>query len=93
MGNVLGMDTVMQHARQSAQKFQVPSDTAITQQILLFGDAFFGYRFTALDFTAVWSAADQILKVFAPDGRMLEAFPIADSVNESIPLPLQRKVA
>ena len=96
MDNVQEMDMVLQRVRLVARKFHVPSDI-ITQQILLFGDAFYGYRFTAPGFTAIWSAADLILKVFDPDGRMLETIPVLENTDgspvESIPLIPQRRVA
>ena len=97
MDNVLEMDTVLQHVRQTAKKLHVPSDTAITQQILLFAESFYGYRFTAPDFMAIWSAADQILKVFDLNGRMLETVPLSVETDgssvDSIPVLPQRKAA
>jgi hypothetical protein len=59
----------------------LPAETAITQQILLLGDSFYGYRFTAKDFTAIWSAADQTLKVCDKDGEMLEVFSPTNGVE------------
>lgn len=98
MDGVLEIDTVLQYVRQAARRFRVPSDAAITQQILLLGDAFYGYRFTVLDFTVIWSAADQTLKVYDHNGRMLEVSSPSEAIEEpsveSIPLSApQRKVA
>jgi len=89
MDNVREIDTVLQHVRRAAQRHRLPSDAAITQQILLFGDSFYGYRFTALDFTAVWSATDQMLKIFDSDSQLLDVFPL----SEATPLTSQRRAA
>ena len=94
MDGIQEIDTVFQHVQQAARRFYLPSDTAITQQILLLGDAFYGYRFTAMDFRAVWSAADQTLKVFDPNGRVLEIVPTSENTMGSMLLPSsQRRVA
>jgi len=94
MDGIQEIDTVFQHVRQAAGRFRLPSDVAIAQQILLLGDAFYGYRFTAMDFTAVWSAADQTLKVFDPNGRVLEIVPTSENTMGSMLLPSsQRRVA
>ena len=97
MDDVLEIDTVLQHVRQIARKLRVPSDTAVTQQILMFAESFYGYRFTTPDFMAIWSAADQILKVFDPNGRMLETLSISvgteGSFMDSIPVIPQRRAA
>jgi hypothetical protein len=96
MDGVLEIDSVLQQVRLALQRLRLPSDAAITQQILLLGDSFYGYRFTAMDFTAVWSAADQILKVFDSNGRALETFPtteISEETSESIPMFPQRRAA
>lgn len=74
MDGVQEIDIVLQQVRQVAGWLHLPADAAITQQILLLGDAFYGYRFTASDFTAVWSATDQTLKVCNRDGKMLKIF-------------------
>ena len=91
------IDSVIQHLWQALQRLQLPMDSTITQQILLLGDAFYGYRFTSSDFTAVWSAEDQRLKVFDAHGRALEAFQVSENAGEtsveSIPLSTQRKAA
>ena len=97
MDNVLEMDTVLRHVRLTARKLRMPSDTAITQQILVFAESFYGYRFTTPDFMAIWSAADQILKVFDPNGRMLETVSLSDDTDGlsvgSIPVIPQRRAA
>ena len=78
MEGVQEIDSVLQQVRQWARRFCVPSDAVITQQILLFGDSFYGYRFTAKDFTAIWSAAEQTLKVYDRDGQILESFTLSE---------------
>ena len=97
MDNAQETDSVWQHVRYAAQKFRVPSDAAITQQILLFADSFYGYRYTAPNFMAIWSAADHVLKVFDSAGRVLEVLPVTENTGassvESIPLILQRRAA
>jgi hypothetical protein len=89
MDDVQEIDIVMQHVRQAARRFRVPADATITQQILLLGDSFYGYRFTATGFTAVWSAADQTLKVCDSEGEMVEVY----SPNDAELLLSQRKAA
>ena len=97
MDNVMEMDSVLQLVRQSAQRFGLSADTAVTQQILLIGDAFYGYRYASSDFTAVWSAADQSLKIHDINGRVLEVISPQRSEQltaESTALPLlPRKAA
>jgi len=98
MDGVLEIDSVLQHVRHTAQRLRFSADTALTQQILLLGDAFYGYRFTATDFTAVWSAADQMLKMYDRDGRMLGFFsptkePEESAVEPAAVPPSQRKAA
>lgn len=86
MDRVLEIDAVFQHVRQTANRLRLPADTAIDQQILLLGDTFYGYRFTTMDFRAIWSAADQTLKVFDPDGIILEVIPTSENGAATIPL-------
>ena len=98
MDGVWEIDTVLQHVRHTARRFRLPADAALTQQILLLGDAFYGYRFTTTDFTAVWAAADQTLKMYDRDGRMLGVFSPAKKEDESAVdpaalSPSQRRVA
>jgi hypothetical protein len=96
MDGVLEIDSVLQQVRQTVRRLHLSSDAAITQQILLLGDSFYGYRFTSMDFTAVWSAADQILKVFDANGRALGNISTkenGETISESIPAFPQRKVA
>ena len=71
MSNVKEIDNVLQSVRQAALHFGIASDGAVGQQILLLGDSFYGYRFTAREYTAVWSASDQTLKIFDLNGRCL----------------------
>ena len=78
MDGVREIDSVLQRVRQATRRLRIPSDAAITQQILLFGDSFYGYRFTTVGFTAIWSAAEQTLKVHDHDGQVLEVFPTAE---------------
>ena len=78
MDGVREVDSVLRQVRQETRQFCVPSDAAITQQILLFGDSFYGYRFTTTGFTAVWSAAEQTLKVCDPDGQVLDVIPTTE---------------
>jgi len=78
MDDVREIDFVLQRVRQATRRFCIPSDAAITQQILMFGDSFFGYRFTTSGFTAIWSAAEQTLKVCGQDGHVLETVPTSE---------------
>jgi len=96
MGDIQEVDTVLQHVRQAAQRYRVPSDAAITQQILLFGDAFYGYRFTAANFTAIWSAVDQTIKIGDRAGQLLEVFVPSETAETTVgvlPLSLHRRAA
>ncbi|MGL4594112.1 MAG: hypothetical protein ACRCUY_05220 [Thermoguttaceae bacterium] len=69
MTNIKEIDGVLKSVKQAAAQFGCRSDGAIGQQILLLGDSFYGYRFTSREFTAVWSAADQVLKLFDVNGK------------------------
>ena len=97
MNNIREIDTVLQHVRRATKRYRLPADATITQQILLFGDSFYGYRFTSLDFTAVWSAADHVLKIFDAGGKMLETSSLTEHSNElsieTISLPPQCSAA
>ena len=96
MNDIQEVDTVLQHVLQAAQRHCVPSDAAITQQILLLGDSFYGYRFTAANFTAIWSAVDQTIKIDDREGHSLEIImptETAETVVEVLPLPLHRRAA
>lgn len=102
MSNVKEIDYVLQSVRHAARQFGLASDGTLGQQILLLGDSFYGYRFTMKEFTAVWSASDQTLKVFDRDGRCLGNtllnMPVEKREEESISLHFaeeypQRKVA
>ena len=83
MDGIQEIDTVLQHVRRIARRFRISSDAAITQQILLLGDAFYGYRFTAMDFTAIWSAVDQTLSVCDRESQTSEFFSLSENVRES----------
>jgi len=76
MLDIQEIDTVLQQVRRLARQFRLSEDTSITQQILLFGDAFYGYRFNASNFTAVWSAGDQTLKMFDHLNQILGTFQV-----------------
>ena len=88
MDNVLEVDRVLQYVRQVARQSGFATDAALTQQILLFSEAFYGYRFTAKDFTAIWSAADQTIKMHDRDGRTLGVFSVAKDDDSSSAQPL-----
>jgi len=92
MSEIQEIDTVLQRVRQIAQRLHLPANDVITQQILLLGDAFYGYRYTAAEFKAVWSAADQILKMFDSNGRPLGNFTVPGN-DEVIPMNPQRRAA
>ena len=98
MENIQEIDTVLQHVRQAARRFGVSADAVITQQILLLGDAFYGYRFTATGFAAIWSAVDQMVKVYDREEQLLAVFSPTETAGETsagiISLPsLQRRAA
>ncbi|MDR3182060.1 MAG: hypothetical protein LBT89_03920 [Planctomycetaceae bacterium] len=89
MDEQLKIDSVEQYVRQTAVRHHL-SEGALTQQILLLGDSFYGYRFTAPDFTAVWSAASNTLKLFDADGLVLAVIPLenialADTIPFAVP--------
>jgi len=81
MDSVREVDFVLQRVRQATRRFSVPTDAAITQQVLLFDNSFYGYRFTTSGFTAVWSAAEQTLRVCNPNGQVLDVIPMAELRN------------
>jgi hypothetical protein len=96
MDDIQEIDTVLQYVRRAMQRLRIPSDATISQQILLLGDAYYGYRFTAMNFSAVWSAADQMLKVFDSNGRAWETFQTTEESEEisvSLPPLPQRRAA
>ena len=92
MEEIQEIDTVLRLVRQAVRRLRLPENDIITQQILLLGDAFYGYRYTATAFTAVWSAADQLLKMFDANGRELEMFSTNENA-EVLPLNSQRRAA
>ncbi|MDR2440742.1 MAG: hypothetical protein LBE12_15375 [Planctomycetaceae bacterium] len=71
MSGVQEIDKVLQSVRHAAYQYGFFSEGAMGQQILLLGDSFYGYRFTSKEFTAIWSASDQILKIFDLNGKCL----------------------
>jgi hypothetical protein len=71
MSEIHEIDAVLQSVRQSVRHYGLFAEGAVGQQILLLGDSFYGYRFTAKEFTAIWSATDQILKIFDSNGQCL----------------------
>jgi len=80
MDDIREIDPVLRQVRRAARQYRLPPDAPIVQQILLFGDSFYGYRFTTQGFTAVWSAADQILKVLGADGQVLDVCSLPETV-------------
>ena len=76
MSDIQEIDTVLQHVRQATRRFGASSDAVITQQILLLGSSFYGYRFTAKDFSAIWSAENQTIKLYDNEEQLLEVFPL-----------------
>ena len=99
MDGIQEVDIVLQRVRQATRRFGIAADTMITQQILLFGNAFYGYRFTATDFAAIWSAVDKTIKVYDRNERLLEIFSSSETAEEIsaelvIPLPtMQHRAA
>ena len=71
MFEVQEIDPVLVAVKRAIRQLGIASDGPMGQQILLLGDAFYGYRFTGQSVTAVWSAADQMLTVFDQYGKRL----------------------
>ena len=71
MFDVQEIDPVLIAVRRAMRQLGIAADGPLGQQILLLGDAFYGYRFTGKDITAVWSATDQTLTVFDQHGKRL----------------------
>ncbi|MDR1924061.1 MAG: hypothetical protein LBQ66_06775 [Planctomycetaceae bacterium] len=71
MSEVKKIDHVLQGVIKAAQNYGIIEEGPIGQQILLLGDTFYGYRFTAKEFTAVWSVSDQMLNIFDSNGKRL----------------------
>ncbi|MDR3233943.1 MAG: hypothetical protein LBT46_09835 [Planctomycetaceae bacterium] len=80
MNDLYAIDTIEQRVRQTALQHHFRAETQ-TQQILLLGDAFYGYRFIAADFAAVWSAADNTLNFFDANGQLLTVAPLEAGNN------------
>lgn len=71
MSGIAKVDPILKLVHNSVRQFGLVDEGPMGQQILLLGDTFYGYRFTSKEFTAVWSAADQILNVFDQNGSRL----------------------
>jgi len=71
MFEVQEIDPVLIAVKRAIRQLGLSADGPLGQQILLLGDAFYGYRFTNRDVTAVWSATDQTLTVFNQHGKRL----------------------
>ena len=71
MFEIQDIDPVLTAVKRAIRQLGFAADGPMGQQILLLGDAFYGYRFTEKDVTAVWSAADQTLIVFDQHGKRL----------------------
>ena len=100
MFEVQEIDPVLIAVKRAIRQLGHVADGPVGQQILLLGDAFYGYRFTGKDMTAVWSATDQTLTVFDQHGKRLgssivnvsKARPIDGQGTIRLPEP-SRKVA
>ncbi|MDR2171554.1 MAG: hypothetical protein LBP59_15540 [Planctomycetaceae bacterium] len=83
MSNIKKIDHVLRSVIKAAETYGIVDVGPIGQQILLLGDTFYGYRFTAKEFTAVWSASDHQLNVFDCNGKRLGCS-ILDSAGNMI---------
>ncbi len=92
MPNITETDPILKSVRNAARQYGFSTDEAIGQQILLLGDAFYGYRFTSREFTAVWSALDQNLKMFDLNGKcqgsVMICAPVEDLLEEETSLQI-----
>ena len=97
MDGIKEVDTLLHQVRRAARQFRFSEDAAISQQVLLFGDCFYGYRFVATEFTAVWSATEQTLKLFDQTHQQIGVFPALELAieipGETIAETTHRKVA
>ena len=102
MFEVQEIDPVLIAVKRAMRQLGLSADGPLGQQILLLGDAFYGYRFTGRNIAAVWSAADQTLTVFDQNGKRLghsivcvaEAPMIEEQETIRLPEPSEvRKVA
>lgn len=84
MDNIQNTDAVFQQVQQAAKRMGVPSEAAMTQQILLFGNSFYGYRFTAADFAAIWSAVDQTIKIYGQNEQLLEVVNVSENTKDNV---------
>ena len=91
MDGILGIDTVLHHVRQVKRRFGLPSDAVISEQTLLLGGFFYGYRFTSPGFVAIWSAASQTIELYDSEKRLLDVFSLPEVAEETsaeiIPFP------
>ena len=98
MFEVKEMDPVLLAVKKVIRQLGFASDAPLGQQILLLGDAFYGYRFTGKDVTVVWSATDQTLTAFDQHGKRLadvtKGRPVEGQETIRLPEPAEtRKVA
>ncbi len=82
MPSITEIDPVLKSVRDAARQYGFSAEGAVGQQILLLGDAFYGYRFTSQEYTAVWSASDQNLKIFDLHGKCLGSVMICAFVED-----------
>ncbi|GHT21510.1 hypothetical protein FACS189419_02520 [Planctomycetales bacterium] len=80
MQDIQKIDSVLQTVQNAAEEFRFPKK-ALSQQILLLGDSFYGYRFMADDYTAVWSAADNSLKFYDGNGQQIALVHIGEKTE------------
>ncbi len=94
MPSITEVDPILKSVRAAARQYGFSAEGAVGQQILLLGDAFYGYRFTSLEFTAVWSASDQNLKIFDLNGKCLGnamlSVPVEDLLEEETSIQMPR---
>ena len=94
VGNIQEVDALLRHVRRAVWRFGISLDAAMTQQILLLGDAFYGYRFAVADFAVVWSAVDQTIKVYDRGGQLVEALSTNEEAHAgTIPLSALQSTA
>jgi hypothetical protein len=79
MFEVQEIDPVLVAVKRAICQLGLTAAGPLGQQILLLGDAFYGYRFTGKDMTAVWSATDQALTVFDQHGKRLGSLTVSES--------------
>ena len=84
MYEVQEIDPVLTAVKGAIRQLGLTAEGPIGQQILLLGDAFYGYRFTGKDMTAVWSATEQTLTVFDQHGKRLGSSIVGTSKTRMI---------